>query len=91
MDADAPAPLRDQLLGEISALGSSEQIDEWALRSLAAKNTLHAGDALLVEDAFRQKIAERQPLPDRLSEAPSPVSLLTIRGHSSRNRNSSRP
>ena len=55
LDADASATLRDQLLGEISALGSSEQIDEWAPRGLAAKNTLHAGDALLIEDAFRQK------------------------------------
>ena len=72
VDADASATLRDQLLGEISALGSSEQIDEWALRGLAAKNTLHAGDALLIEDAFRQKIAELQPLPDRPSEAPAP-------------------
>ena len=74
VDADASATLRDQLLGEISALGSSEQIDEWALRGLAAKNTLHAGDALLIEDAFRQKIAELQPLPDRPSEAPAPKS-----------------
>ena len=65
LDADASATLRDQLLGEISALGSSEQIDEWAPRGLPAKNTLHAGDALLIEDAFRQKIAELQPLPDR--------------------------
>ena len=74
VDADASATLRDQLLGEISALGSSEQIDEWALRGLAAKNTLHAGDALLIEDAFRQKIAELQPLPDRPSEALAQVS-----------------
>ncbi len=72
LDADASATLRDQLLGEISALGSSEQIDEWAPRGLAAKNTLQAGDALLIEDAFRQKIAELQPLPDRPSEAPAP-------------------
>ena len=72
LDADASATLRDQLIGEISALGSSEQIDEWAPRGLAAKNTLQAADALLVEDAFRLKIAELQPLPDRPSEAPAP-------------------
>ena len=72
LDADASATLRDQLLGEISALGSSEQIDEWAPRGLPAKNTLHAGDALLIEDAFRQKIAELQPLPDRQGETPAP-------------------
>ena len=40
LDADASAILRDQLLGEIAALASSEQIDDWALRGLTAKNTL---------------------------------------------------
>ena len=90
LDADASATLRDQLLGEIAALGSSEQIDEWAPRGLPAKNTLHAGDALLIEDAFRQKIAELQPLPDRQRDTPAPASA---RRHprSSRSRCSSRP
>ena len=57
---------------EIAALGSMEQIDEWALRGLPAKNTLHAADALLIEDAFRQKIAELRPLADRQRETPVP-------------------
>ena len=71
LDADASASLRDQLLGEISALASNEQIDEWAFRGLAVKNTLQAGDALLIEDAFLQKNAELQPQPDRPREAPA--------------------
>ena len=58
LDADASATLRDQLLGEIAALGSIEQIDDWALRGLTAKNTLHAADALLIEVAFRRKLTE---------------------------------
>ena len=61
LDADASATLRDQLLGEISALGSNEQIDDWALRGLTAKNTLRAADALLVEDRISSEIAELQP------------------------------
>ena len=80
LDADASATLRDQLLGEISALGSIEQIDEWALRGLAAKNTLHVADALLIEDAFRKKLTELRPLaePQRdtlVPQVPSPSEL----------------
>ena len=55
LEADASASLRDQLLGEIAALGSNEQIDEWALRGLTAKNTLSRADAALVEVAFGEK------------------------------------
>ena len=65
---DASANRRNELLFEIETLSSMGQIDEWAVRGLPAKNTLHAGDALLIEDAFRKKIAELQPLPDRSSE-----------------------
>ena len=59
-----------QLLGEISASWLLA-IDRRMGASQPSSQTAR-GDALLVEDAFRQKIAERQPLPDRLSEAPSP-------------------
>ena len=80
LDADASATLRDQLLGEISALGSNEQIDEWALRGLTAKNTLHAADALLIEDAFRKKLTELRPLAEHqrdtlVPQVPSPSEL----------------
>ena len=52
---DASANRRDELLLEIAALNSMGQIDDWAVRGLPAKNTLHAADALLIEDAFRKK------------------------------------
>ena len=55
---DASANRRDELLLEIATLTSMDQIDDWAVRGLPAKNTLHAADALLIEDAFRQKLAE---------------------------------
>ena len=83
---NASANRRDELLFEIATLTSMGQIDDWAVRGLPAKNTLHAADALLIEDAFRQKIAELQPLPDRQSETPAPASLIAIRGGSSRKR-----
>ena len=72
LSIDASASRRDELLLEIATLNSMGQIDEWAPRGLPAKNTLHAADALLIEDAFRKKIAELQPLHDRQSETPLP-------------------
>jgi hypothetical protein len=66
----ASAARRNELLLEIATLTSMEQIDDWAARGLPAKNTLHAADARLIEDAFRQKIAGLQPLHDRQSETP---------------------
>ena len=39
---------------------------------LSSQERLQAGDAQLIEDAFRQKNAELQPLPDRPSEDPAP-------------------
>ena len=55
---DASANRRDELLLEIATLTSMDQIDDWAVRGLPAKNTLHAADALLIEDAFRRKLTE---------------------------------
>ena len=52
---DASANRRNELLFEIETLSSMGQIDDWAVRGLPAKNTLHAADALLIEDAFRLK------------------------------------
>ena len=69
---DASANRRDELLLEISILTSMDQLDDWAIRGLPAKNTLHAADALLIEDAFRKKLTELQPLHDRQSETPAP-------------------
>ena len=77
---DASASRRDELLLEITPLSSMDQIDDWAVRGLAAKNTLHAADALLIEDAFRKKLTELRPLaePQRdtlVPQVPSPSEL----------------
>ena len=40
LSAEASALLREQLVAEIAALASPDQLDSWALRGLSAKNTL---------------------------------------------------
>ena len=77
---DASAARRNELLLEIATLTSMDQIDDWAVRGLPAKNTLHAADALLIEDAFRKKLTELRPLaePQRdtlVPQVPSPSEL----------------
>lgn len=57
LGADASAAVRDQLLAEITGLVSTDQIDSWASRGLPTKNSLTTADAILVEDAFRDKLA----------------------------------
>src|SRR6202522_2102971 len=54
--ADLSAALRQQLLTEISDLGSSDDAALWAHRSMARKNTLTAADAQQVEEIFRAKL-----------------------------------
>jgi len=77
---DASAARRNELLLEIATVTSMSQIDDWAVRGLPAKNTLHAADALLIEDAFRKKLTELRPLaePQRdtlVPQVPSPSEL----------------
>jgi hypothetical protein len=52
------AVLRDQLLVELAIIGGSDQAAEWAHKRIAAKNTLSASDAALVEEAFVRRLAE---------------------------------
>jgi len=56
LPADDSAALRDRLLSEIGDLASPESATSWARAALAAKNSLTAADAKLLEDAFEQKI-----------------------------------
>jgi hypothetical protein len=58
---DESAALRDRLLGEIAGLASPESATSWARAALAAKNTLTAADAKVLEHAFEQKVAELSP------------------------------
>jgi hypothetical protein len=54
--ADLSAALRQQLLAEISDLGSSDDAALWAHRSMGRKNMLTAADAQQVEERFRAKL-----------------------------------
>jgi len=64
LDDAASASWRDQLLAEMTALGSADEMTVWAHQSLALKNTLTAPDARRVEEMFQQKI-------EKFSEAPN--------------------
>jgi hypothetical protein len=63
------AALRDQLVGEIADLQSSEIAANWARGVLAAKNTLTSSDAKIVEDAFEQVSAFSQAGTEKLPDA----------------------
>jgi len=51
------AALREQLLADICELQSADQAADWVHKSLAAKNTLIAADADVVEAGFRERLA----------------------------------
>jgi ERF superfamily len=56
LPVDESAALRDRLLSEIAGLASPESATSWARAALAAKNSLTAADAKLLEDAFEKKV-----------------------------------
>jgi hypothetical protein len=68
LPVDESAALRDRLLSEIAGLASQETATSWARAALAAKNSLIAADAKLLEDAFEQKVAGLSP-----AQAATPV------------------
>ena len=73
--ADLSAALRQQLLAEISDLGSSDDAALWAHHSMARKNTLTAADAQQVEEAFRAKLVT---LPNQLEQFSAEEGRVTI-------------
>jgi hypothetical protein len=50
---DQSATLRDRLLAELEGLKSADEAATWAHRSLAAKSTLSAADAQVIEERFQ--------------------------------------
>jgi ERF superfamily len=51
------ATLREQLLGQLLSISSSDEAANWAHRVMGAKNTLTRDDAERVEHAFQDKLA----------------------------------
>ena len=69
---EASATLRDQLVGELKEIASSDDAAIWAHRILGAKNSLTEADAGQVEDAFQAKVATLEDVNGQpLSPAPS--------------------
>jgi hypothetical protein len=61
--------MRDKLAAEIADLGSVGVAVEWARASIAAKNTLTAEDARIVETAFRDRMQVLESRPEASAEA----------------------
>jgi hypothetical protein len=57
LEASQSAELRDKLVAEIASITSLEGAATWAKQALAAKNSLTATDAGLVESAFEGKLS----------------------------------
>jgi hypothetical protein len=68
LDSEQSAALREKLLTELGNITSADLAAAWARDALAAKNTLTAADAKVVEDAFERRLAE---LPSFDGAAPS--------------------
>jgi hypothetical protein len=55
---DQSAAVRDRLLGELTGLQSADTAASWARDAITAKNSLSAGDAKIVEEAFEGRLSE---------------------------------
>jgi hypothetical protein len=58
LDADQSSALRGRLVLEIASIPSADLAAAWAREALAAKNSLTASDAKLVEEAFERRLSE---------------------------------
>src|SRR6516225_5795760 len=61
LPVDESSLLRERLLSEIAGLASPESATSWARAALAAKNSLTAADAKVLEHAFEQRVAALSP------------------------------
>ena len=73
LGAEASATLRDQLVGELKEIASSDDAAIWAHRILGAKNRLTEVDARQVEDAFQAKLEMLEGTDDFSDQPLSPV------------------
>jgi hypothetical protein len=81
------AVLREQLVGELKAIGSVDAAAMWARRVLPAKNSLNITDARLVENAFQARLAElelglgtTEPQPASLGPSDNPTTSPERKG-----------
>ena len=57
LGAQLSASLRESLIEQMAAINSSDEAAAWAHRNLAAKNTLTAADAKIVEERFQARLS----------------------------------
>ena len=57
LNPDQSAQLRTRFLAELGALGTTDQLTEWAQRILPLKSTMTSEDANSIEEAFRSKMS----------------------------------
>ena len=67
------AALREQLLADVTQLQSADEAADWVHKNLAAKNTLIAADAGLVEADFRRRLATIELASTAREEEPRPA------------------
>jgi hypothetical protein len=72
LSADLSRQLREKLIAEIGHLNGSDELALWAHRHLAAKNTLTADDARILEEAY-QAIVEGLPSSEEPNATPAMV------------------
>ena len=58
---DQSAQLRTRFLAELGALGTTDELTEWAQRILPLKSTMTSEDANSIEEAFRSKMSAIEP------------------------------
>ncbi len=78
---EASSRLRDQMLGELNAIGGEDEAAKWAHRRLPDKNELNAADAQHIESVFRAKLKSfaihlAEGLPSSEGGSKSPVDLV---------------
>jgi hypothetical protein len=71
LDPAASAQLRDRLLAELDALGSSDAAALWARQCLPQKNRLTQTDALRVEKSFQEKLSSLATVSADVTHAPA--------------------
>src|SRR5262245_54925842 len=67
------AILRKRLVDQLAAIHSIDDAAAWAHRNLAAKNTLTAADARIVEEGFQARLST-------IGDGPSPSNAVPVQG-----------
>jgi hypothetical protein len=85
---DQSAALRDKLLADVTGLVTADLATAWAGQALAAKNSLTATDAKLVEDACESKFSQLSASEPAVvaNEAPAPARAVKSGGLSAAER-----